>query len=88
MARRSYANTKAPVKKAPAQDIGVMADRVLQGDVIEASLGDGTYSELMAELRRRGYGLAQRSEAEKYLKPFVFRVEKAASDDRHQGTAS
>jgi hypothetical protein len=72
-ARRTSA--KAPQIKRSTQDIGVMADRVLQGDVIEADLTDGTFGLLMDELKKRGYGLAQRTEVEKHLQPFLFRVE-------------
>ena len=69
-----HAAAKAQTIKRSTQDIGVMADRVLRGDVVEADLTDGTFGLLMDELKRRGYGLAERSEVEKYMQPFLFRV--------------
>jgi hypothetical protein len=69
-----HAAAKAQPVKRSTQDIGVMADRVLRGDVVEANLTDGTFGLLMDELKRRGYGLAQRTEVEKHLNPFLFRV--------------
>ena len=69
-----HAAAKAPPIKRSTQDIGALADRVLAGDVVEAELSDGTLGRLMDELKRRGYGLAERSEVEKYMQPFLFRV--------------
>ena len=50
-----------PVTRTPLQDAGVMADQILQGNVVEANLNDGTFTRLMDEFRRRGYELAKRS---------------------------
>jgi hypothetical protein len=74
MKHRNEVARPAPVVRKTPQDIGVMADRVMRGDVVEADLTDGTFGLLMDELKRRGYGLAQRSEVEKHLQPFLFRV--------------
>jgi hypothetical protein len=75
MARhRAQAAVTPPPAPRIKQDIGVMADRVLQGDVVEADLSDGTFGLLMDELKRRGYGLVKRSEVENHLQPFIFRV--------------
>lgn len=57
------------------RNIGALADSVVQGDVVEVDLNDGSFVALMEELRRRGYRLAKRSESEKYLQPFLFKVE-------------
>jgi hypothetical protein len=51
-----------------------MADRVMAGQVVDADLTDGTFSQLMEELRRRGMTLQPRDENTKYLKPFLFYV--------------
>ena len=76
------------VKPAPSeartlpQDVGVMADQILQGNVVEANLNDGTFTLLMDEFRRRGYELAKRSEAERYRQPFLFKVKKRHDDNQ------
>ncbi len=71
-----------PVTRTPLQDAGVMADQILQGNVVEANLNDGTFTRLMDEFRRRGYELAKRSEAERYMQPFLFKVKKRHDDNQ------
>ena len=36
----------------------------------------------MDEFRRRGYELAKRSEAERYMQPFLFKVKKRHDDNQ------
>jgi hypothetical protein len=57
-----------------------LADRVVLGYVVEADLADGTFVALMNELKARGYVLQPRAESDpvKWLKPFLFRVERKA----------
>ncbi len=61
-----------------AKTIMEMADRVVLGNVVEADLADGTFVALMNELQARGYVLQPRPESDpvKWLKPFLFRVDR------------
>lgn len=56
----------------PAQ-IAALADRVQAGDVVQADSLD-EFCALLAELKRRGYALRERSDAEKQRAPFTFEV--------------
>lgn len=60
-----------------AGTIGDLADLVMNGQVVEACLTDGTFVALMNELRRRGWVLKPRAADDpvKWLKPFLYRVE-------------
>lgn len=57
-----------------AATISTLADLVIAGKIIGASLNDGTYIALMAELKRREYELTARTEIEKRAAPWLLRV--------------
>jgi hypothetical protein len=81
--KRQNAWVKAPAlapTQRGAREIAEMADRVLRGDVVGADLSDGTFVLLMKELNQRGYQMTKRSEANRFLKPFVYVVEKNSSE--------
>jgi hypothetical protein len=87
--RQNVAAIKRPVIKRPApkpleQDIAYMAERVIAGDLVYADLNDGSFEDLMEELRRRGYVLAPRCEddPDRELNPFLFRVKREGYDFR------
>lgn len=53
--------------------IAAFADRVQAGDVVQACSID-EFCALLAELKRRGYALRERSEIDKQRSPFTFQV--------------
>lgn len=60
-----------------AGTVSALADLVVNGQVVEACLTDGTFVALMNELKRRGWVLKPRAADDpvKWLKPFLYRVE-------------
>lgn len=77
---RHYDPADHPAPPVPdASAISALADLVMDKQIIGASLNDGTYIALMAELNRRGYELDSRTEIEKQAAPWTFRVVKVAS---------
>lgn len=79
--RRRYSHHPHPLPKGEGE-IVEMAERIMRGDVVDADLADGTFVAVMEELKRRGWGLAERSEAEKWLKPFLLKVERTHGDNQ------
>jgi hypothetical protein len=67
---------RAAAAAPEAGTISALADLVMNGQIVEACLTDGTFVALMNELKRRGYVLMPRANNDpvKWLKPFLFRV--------------
>lgn len=66
----------APAYVTPPIDpahVAALADRVQAGDVVQAGSVD-EFCALLAELKRRGYALRERSEIDKQRSPFTFQV--------------
>lgn len=62
-----------PMVRLSQTDIAAMADRVMAGQPVTPD-DIPTFCEVLAELKRRGYRLAQRTEIEAYMQPWVFKV--------------
>lgn len=78
--RHAYDPDEHPAPPVPsAAVISGLADLVMAGQIVSASLTDGTYVALMQELNRRGYELTVRTEIEKQAAPWTFRVSPAES---------
>ena len=79
------------IKKSVARSdvVNELADRVEAGNTVDADLTDGTFSELMEELRKRGFVLTPRAKSDpvKWLNPFSFRVMKQSEEASHHGAA-
>lgn len=76
----AYDPSEHPAPPVPdASAISTLANLVIAGQIVSASLNDGTYIALMQELRRRGYELTDRTEIEKQAAPWTFRVAPVAS---------
>lgn len=74
--------TKVVTLSVTTEEVKALADRVLSGDEVETDLNDGSLVAVLQELRQRGYGLAQRSEIERYWHPFLLKVERTHDDDK------
>lgn len=78
--RHVYDPAEHPDQPVPdASAISTLADLVMAGQIVSASLNDGTYIALMQELNQRGYELTDRTEIEKQAAPWTFRVAPVAS---------
>lgn len=78
--RHPYDPAEHPDQPAPdASAINALANLVIAGQIVSASLNDGTYIALMQELRQRGYELDSHTEIEKQAAPWTFRVAPVAS---------
>lgn len=72
-----YNPAEHPAPPVPdAKTISALASMVIDKQIISASLNDGTYIALMAELNRRGYELTARTEIEKQAAPWLLIVSK------------
>jgi hypothetical protein len=71
--RASVERTPAP-KLSPAY-IAVMVERVIAGQLVQPD-DVLTFCEVLRELKARGYRLAERSEIERHMQPWVFKVTK------------
>lgn len=66
----------APAYVTPPIDpvrVSALADRVQAGDVVQSASVE-EFCVLLAELKRRGYALRERSEADRQRSPFTFQV--------------
>lgn len=78
--RHTYDPAENPAPPVPSTAvISGLADLVMAGKVISASLNDGTYVALMAELNQRGYELTVRTDIEKQAAPWLLVVAPVAS---------
>lgn len=77
--RHTYDPAEHPAPLVPdAAIISGLADLVMAGKIVSASLSDGTYVALMAELNQRGYELTVRTEIEKQAAPWLLVVSPVA----------